>query len=159
MSSPSAADIGTVTDYDDDYDDAPRRHSGGGGAADSGSAADEQLTTITLRLNTDMAAAQRFPVWMSLAVFSAVCVTALQSRRGILAVDGPGEAWILSVFCISFVVSLAVVFLYLLYRAPFVGQIPEVVVVSVARGAAWRSTPSACVCVCACVRCACCVFF
>lgn len=86
-------------------------------------------TTLTVQLHTDMSAAQRFPAWLLLTVSSVICVIALQSRRGIFDVDGPGEAWVLSVGIISFFFSLAAVIMYLCFRAVFVGAIPEAVMV------------------------------
>ena len=94
-------------------------------------------TQITIQLNTDMTAAQRFPTWILLCVSSIICVLALHSRRGLLDVDdGPSEAWILSVGAISFLLSLAAIVMYLCFRTVFVSNIPEAVMV----------------CVCVCVR-------
>jgi hypothetical protein len=86
-------------------------------------------TQITIQLNTDMTAAQRFPAWIMLCVSSIICVIALQSRRGLFDVDGPGEAWILSVGAISFLLSLAAIVMYLCFRPIFVSNIPEAVMV------------------------------
>ena len=93
--------------------------------------ASDGTTTLTVQLNTDMTAAQRFPAWLLLTVTSAICVIALQSRRGIFDVDGPGEAWVLSVGIISFFFSLASVIMYLCFRGVFVGAIPEAVMVCI----------------------------
>ena len=86
-------------------------------------------TQITINLNTDMTAAQRFPAWILLCVSSIVCVIALQSRRGFFDVDDAGEAWILSVGSISFLLSLAAIVMYLCFRTVFVSNIPEAVMV------------------------------
>jgi hypothetical protein len=80
-------------------------------------------TTLTVQLNTDMSAAHRFPAWLLLTVSSVICIIALQSRRGIFDVDGPGEAWVLSVGIISFFFSLVAVVMYLCFRMVFVGAI------------------------------------
>ena len=76
-----------------------------------------------------MTAAQRFPAWIVLCVSSIICVLALHSRRGLLDVDGPGEAWILSVGAISFLLSLSAIVMYLCFRTVFVSNIPEAVMV------------------------------
>jgi hypothetical protein len=99
---------------------------------------DNSTTTISVQLNTDMTAAQRFPAWLMLMVSSIICIIALQSRRGLFDVDGPGEAWVLSVGCISFVFSLAAVVMYLCFRTVFVGNIPEAVMVRVIASTAVR---------------------
>ena len=88
---------------------------------------EHQMTTI--QLNTDMTAAQRFPTWIVLCVSSIICVLALHSRRGLLGVDGAGEAWILSVGAISFLLSLSAIVMYLCFRNVFVSNIPEAVMV------------------------------
>ena len=102
-----------------------------------GTTTSSSTTQITIQLNTDMTAAQRFPTWILLCVSSIICVLALHSRRGLLDVDdGPSEAWILSVGAISFLLSLAAIVMYLCFRTVFVSNIPEAVMVRV------------CVCVC-----------
>ena len=109
-----------------------------GGREEEPTAAEDgtSSTQITINLNTDMTAAQRFPAWILLCVSSIVCVIALQSRRGFFDVDDAGEAWILSVGSISFLLSLAAIVMYLCFRTVFVSNIPEAVMVR------------ECVCVC-----------
>lgn len=121
MSSPSYAEKSNNGTYDEDPTatvDGSHGNNGTGGS-----------TQITIQLNTDMTAAQRFPTWIVLCVSSIICVLALHSRRGLLDVDGPGEAWILSVGAISFLLSLSAIVMYLCFRNIFVSNIPEAVMV------------------------------
>jgi hypothetical protein len=78
---------------------------------------------LELDLNMDMSA-QRFPVWMALSVFSAVCLAAVTTT-----VDkderGTADRWVLSVTCISMILSFVGVAMYLFSRGLFVGQAPE----------------------------------
>ena len=124
--------MSTPTHYDDNDDKSETvaknnvSSNGGGG----GSTSTTTTTQITLQVNTDMTAAQRFPTWILLCVSSMICVIALQSRRGLLNVDdGGSEAWILSVSAISFILSFAAVVMYLCFRTVFVSNIPEAVMV------------------------------
>lgn len=71
--------------------------------------------------------AHRFPAWMSLAVFSAVCVAALDARRDIFNAN---DTWPFVVACLSLILGFGAVVAYLMYRPVFVGQLPEIVVVS-----------------------------
>jgi hypothetical protein len=110
------------------YDDGTTMDGGGGGSG-TDTTYNSSTTQITLQLNTDMTAAQRFPVWILLCVSSIICVIALQSRRGLLDVDGAGDVWIVSVGAISFLLSLSAVIMYLCFRTIFVSNIPEAVMV------------------------------
>ena len=89
----------------------------------------ETRTQLTIELNTDMTAAQRFPIWILLTVSSIICVIALDSRKNLFHVDSSGEKWVLAVGSISFVLSLLAVFMYLCCRMIFVSNIPEAVMV------------------------------
>lgn len=84
---------------------------------------------ITLELNTDFQAAKRFPAWMALAVFSAVCIAALESRRHLFESVSYGSNWVLSVCIMSFLFSFFAVLAYLCFRGVFVGQIAEIILV------------------------------
>jgi hypothetical protein len=72
--------------------------------------------------------AHRFPAWMALAVFSAVCVAALNARRKIFDAE---DTWPLVVACLSLILCFGGVVCYLVYRPAFVGQLPEIIVVRV----------------------------
>jgi hypothetical protein len=107
--------------YDNDEENNATSANGGGSS---------NTTQITIQVNTDMTTnAQRFPTWILLCVSSIICVIALQSRRGLLQVDGPGEAWVLSVGSISFLLSFIAIIMYLCCRTIFVSNIPEAVMV------------------------------
>lgn len=114
--------MSTPTHYDDDDKSENVNGSSQGGST----------TQITLQVNTDMTAAQRFPTWILLCVSSIICVIALNSRRGLLDTDSPGEeAWIFSVSVISFILSLSAIVMYLCFRTIFVSNIPEAVMVRI----------------------------
>jgi hypothetical protein len=70
--------------------------------------------------------AHRFPAWMALTVFSAVCIAALDSRRDIFNAE---DTWPFVVACLSLVLGFGSVVGYLMYRPVFVGQLAEIVVV------------------------------
>jgi hypothetical protein len=70
--------------------------------------------------------AHRFPAWMALAVFSAVCVAALNARRKIF---DAADTWPLVVACLSLIMGFGAVVCYLVFRPVFVGQLPEIIVV------------------------------
>ena len=81
--------------------------------------------TVTLEINTDYSEAARFPAWVALTVFSIVCLAALESRKGLFSADSAGEKWALAVFLMSMIFSFLAVVAYLMMRAIFVGQLPE----------------------------------
>jgi hypothetical protein len=93
-------------------------------------AAFPRSNSVQVELNSDYESAHRFPGWLSLSAFSAICLAALQSRRVDFNADQSGETWVLSVCIISMVLSFVAVLCYLCYRGAFVGQIPEVAIVS-----------------------------
>lgn len=70
--------------------------------------------------------AHRFPAWMALAVFSAVCVAALDSRRDIFTAE---DTWPFVVACLSLVMGSGAVVGYLMFRPVFVGQLAEIILV------------------------------
>lgn len=79
-------------------------------------------STVSVELNYDYQSAHRFPAWLALSVFSAVCLAAVATQ-----VDSRGgaEKWVLSVTIVSMILSFLAVVAYLVMRAPFVGQLPE----------------------------------
>jgi len=85
-------------------------------------------TTMTVEINTDYSNAARFPAWMALCVFSAICLAAFDSRRGIFSADSSGEKWVLAVTLMSMILSFGAVVMYLIMRAIFVGQVPEMAI-------------------------------
>jgi hypothetical protein len=134
MSSPSYPDKRNGTTQQHQYEDdgtVNGGNSGGDGMTSPSSSSSSSSTQITIQLNTDMTAAQRFPTWILLCVSSIICVLALHSRRGILDADGSlgNEAWILSVGAISFLLSLSAIVMYLCFRSVFVGNIFEAIMV------------------------------
>lgn len=90
-------------------------------------------TTASIELNLDYQSAHRFPAWMALAVFSAVCLAAVNSQQT-AGNRSAGDKWVLSVTIISMCVSFLAVVAYLMVRHLFVAQIPEYIVV---RGWGW----------------------
>jgi uncharacterized membrane protein YczE len=82
-------------------------------------------TGAAVELNTTDAH-HRFPAWISLSVFSAVCLAALQSQRN--KEDGE-ETWAVSVILISVLLSFIAVCFYLCHRELFVGEFPETIAV------------------------------
>jgi hypothetical protein len=82
-----------------------------------------------IELNTDYQNAERFPAWMALTVFSAVCLAAIISRQTAGARNA-ADKWVLSVACLSMILSLLAVAMYLTMRSVFVGEITEVALVS-----------------------------
>jgi hypothetical protein len=85
-------------------------------------------TRVELDLNTDMSA-KRFPIWISLSVFSAVCLAAVTTTVDKADRDS-GDKWVLAVMCISMSLSFVAVGMYLLSRSMFVGQAAEAGMVS-----------------------------
>jgi hypothetical protein len=97
---------------------------------DDSNATSPRSNTVQVELNLDYESAHRFPGWLSLSAFSAICLAALQSQNVDFDADQSGKAWVLSVCIISMVLSFVAVLLYLCCRGAFVGQIPEVAIVS-----------------------------
>ena len=91
------------------------------------------MSELSVEVNTDVSHAHRFPAWMALAVFSAVCLAALTSTTSSSGRDS-AETWSLAVLCISLILSTLAVLAYLLMRAPFVSQLPEFVVLLLLTG-------------------------
>ena len=99
----------------EEHDPSASPRSNGGGS-----------TTVTLEINTDVSNAARFPAWMALAVFSAVCVAALNARRKIFDAE---DTWPFVVACLSLIMGFGGVVCYHMFRPVFVGQLPEIIVV------------------------------
>lgn len=84
-----------------------------------------QGQTVDLQLNVDYATHERFPAWIALAVFSAICLAAFASeipsdRRQ------SEEKWVLAVYCISMCVATLASVGYLMARSLFSSTVFEV---------------------------------
>ena len=78
----------------------------------------------TVELNTEYTNAHRFPAWMTLGIFSAICLAAVNSKVEADERDG-NEKWVLACTILSMLVGLAGFAGYLVARSLFVGQAPE----------------------------------
>lgn len=85
-------------------------------------------TRVEMEINMDLSA-KRFPVWMALSVFSAVCLASVTTTVTKSNRDA-GDKWVLSVCCISMALSFIATVMYLISRGLFVGQVPEMGMVS-----------------------------
>lgn len=85
-------------------------------------------SVTTIELNTEYKQAHRFPGWIALSVFSAVCLAAVQSGLN-KSNRATNDKWVLTVTIISMSVSFLAVVAYLIGRSMFVGQMPEVIMV------------------------------
>jgi hypothetical protein len=85
--------------------------------------------SFEVELNTEYRTAVRFPAWMVLSVFSAVALAAVASR---FKKDDRGAdvRWALAVTTLSMIFGLFGNLGYLFVRGIFVGQLPEMVLVS-----------------------------
>lgn len=97
---------------------------------DAAATSPRNSSTMSVELNLEYESAHRFPGWLSLSAFSAICLAALKSKKVDFRPDESGETWVLSVCIISMVLSFVAVLCYLCCRGSFVGQIPEVAIVS-----------------------------
>jgi hypothetical protein len=77
-----------------------------------------------VEINTDYQNAERFPAWIALSVFSAVCLAAVNSRASNTARTA-ADKWVLSVVCLSMILSIVAVGMYLMMRSVFVGEMFE----------------------------------
>ncbi|GKY97816.1 hypothetical protein MPSEU_000739700 [Mayamaea pseudoterrestris] len=77
-----------------------------------------------IEINTDYQNAERFPAWVALSVFSAVCLAAVNSGSSGTARDA-ADKWVLSVVCLSMILSVVSVGMYLMMRSVFVGEMFE----------------------------------
>jgi hypothetical protein len=102
-------------------------------------------TRVELDLNLDMSA-KRFPVWMALSIFSAVCLASVTTTVDKDRRDA-GDRWVLSVTCISMSLSFIATVMYLISRGLFVGQMPEAAMVRIV------------LYMCVCVLCVVCVLY
>jgi hypothetical protein len=80
------------------------------------------MSAFPIEMNTEYHSAHRFPAWMALTIFSAVCLAAIASDT---VHRDAAEKWTLAVTCLSMILSFLAVCAYLFMRGPFVGQIPE----------------------------------
>jgi hypothetical protein len=79
----------------------------------------------TIELNTEYQSAERFPAWMALSVFSAVCLAAVNAQQNPSNRDA-GDKWVLSVTILSMCFSFFACLAYLAIRHLFVATIPEI---------------------------------
>jgi hypothetical protein len=84
--------------------------------------------TTTIEINTDYQNAERFPAWMALSVFSAVCLAAFDSQQ---SADNrsSAEKWVLSALILSMCFSFFACLAYLAARHLFVAALPEMIFV------------------------------
>jgi hypothetical protein len=82
-------------------------------------------TTTTIELNTDYQSAERFPAWMALSVFSAVCLAAFNSQQNPNDRTS-ADKWVLSATILSMCFSFFACLAYLAVRHLFVATIPEI---------------------------------
>ena len=82
------------------------------------------MSVISVDVNTDMHQARRFPVWIALFVFSAVCLAAITSTTE----EGRNskENWVTGASCMSMLVALLASGAYLFIRPHFVGKALEI---------------------------------
>ena len=77
-----------------------------------------------IEINTDYQNAERFPAWIMLAASSAVCLAAVTAQSSSTA-RTTADKWVLSVVCVSMILSIVAVGMYLAMRSVFVGEITE----------------------------------
>jgi ABC-type multidrug transport system permease subunit len=82
-------------------------------------------STTTIELNTDYQSAERFPAWMALSVFSAVCLAAFNSQSNADARTA-ADKWVFSATILSMCFSFFSCLAYLAVRHLFVATIPEI---------------------------------
>lgn len=83
----------------------------------------------SIEMNTDYQSAIRFPAWMSLSVFSTICVIAICSK--VASEDRTGETkWTLAVAVLSMVIAFLAVCAYLFVRGLYVAQTPEAAMIA-----------------------------
>lgn len=80
-------------------------------------------STVTIQLNTEYQSAVRFPAWIALTTFSAICVAALDA-------GDKSTGWCMAVAIISMCLSFFATAAYLLARHLFVGQTVEAALVT-----------------------------
>lgn len=82
------------------------------------------MSVLTIDVNTDIHQAYRFPAWVALFVFSAICLAAVTSTTE----DGRNgkENWVVASSCISMIVAFSASLSYLFVRPKFVGKAIEV---------------------------------
>jgi hypothetical protein len=80
--------------------------------------------STSIEMNTDYQSAIRFPAWMSLSIFSTICVIAICTK--VPSEDRTGEMkWTLAVAVLSMVMAFLAVLAYLFCRSLYVAQTPE----------------------------------
>lgn len=85
----------------------------------------KQIMPTTLELNTEYQSAERFPAWMALSVFSAICLAGTTSQRG--GDRDAADKWVLAATSMSMILGFFAVLAYLFVRHLFVAQIPELI--------------------------------
>lgn len=81
-----------------------------------------------IQINYDYQNAQRFPAWMALSVFSAICLAAVNAQQQITG-RNKADKWVLSVTIVSMILSFCSVLAYLCIRHLYVANIPEMALV------------------------------
>jgi hypothetical protein len=89
------------------------------------------MTVQTIHLDTEYKTAIRFPAWLSLMVFSIICLASMIAQTGDKEDRRSEEKWVLSIVTMSSCVSFLAVCGYLCVRSLFVAQIPEVAMVRI----------------------------
>lgn len=78
----------------------------------------------TIVLDTSVQNAKRFPLWIGLAVFSAICVIAVDSE-----LKTASDKWVLAVTVISLLISITACGCYMMARGRFVAKATETAMV------------------------------
>ena len=78
----------------------------------------------TIVLDTSVQNAKRFPLWIGLAVFSAICVVAVDSE-----LKSASDKWVLAVTVISLLISITACGCYMMTRGRFVAKATETAMV------------------------------
>jgi len=83
----------------------------------------------TIVLDTSVQNAKRFPLWIGLAVFSAICVIAVDSE-----LKTASDKWVLAVTVISLLISITACGCYMMARGRFVAKATETAMVALLTG-------------------------
>jgi len=83
----------------------------------------------TIVLDTSVQDAKRFPLWIGLAVFSAICVIAVDSE-----LKSASDKWVLAVTVISLLISITACGCYMMARGRFVAKATETAMVALLTG-------------------------
>mmetsp|Transcript_23724 Transcript_23724/g.49253 ORF Transcript_23724/g.49253 Transcript_23724/m.49253 type:complete len:321 (-) Transcript_23724:225-1187(-) len=83
-----------------------------------------------VQVNMDYQSHERFPAWIALSVFSAICLAAFCSEIESKFRESE-EKWCLAVYCISMIMAIFASVGYLLVRGIFVGTLFEIAMATV----------------------------